>query len=275
MDRHRRLPSPAPGGVAGMPAPPLEVVMARLAAAGCVAADEEAVELLAATGGDGPALEAALRRRVAGEPLAWITGTVRFCGHDVRVDPGVYVPRPQTEELAGRAADLLRSLGAGARAVDLCTGAGAVAIHCMAAVPAVLVVGVDCDPRAARCARRNGVRTVVGDLGASLAARCADVVTAVSPYVPTAALAYLPADVQRHEPRTALDGGADGLDVVRRVVADAARLLRPGGWLLAELGADQDVLLHPFLEEHGFGTVTPWRDGEGDLRGVSARAAGR
>lgn len=275
MDRRRWLPLPAPRGVAGMPAPALEVVMARLAAAGCVAADEEAVELLAATGGGGPALEAALRRREAGEPLAWITGTVRFCGHDVRVDPGVYVPRPQTEVLAGRAADLLRSLGAGARAVDLCTGAGAVAIHCMAAVPATLVVGVDCDPRAARCARRNGVRTVVGDLGASFAARCADVVTAVAPYVPTAALAYLPADVQRHEPRTALDGGADGLDVVRRVVADAARLLRPGGWLLAELGADQDAVLHPILEEHGFGTVTPWRDGEGDLRGISARGAGR
>jgi release factor glutamine methyltransferase len=247
-------------------------VAARLAAAGCVAAGEEADELLAVAGGHGgPDLDDAVRRREAGEPLAWITGTTRFCGHQVRVDPGVYVPRPQTEALAERAAALLAGSGCRPTAVDLCTGAGAVAMHCTRAVPGAAVVGVDADPRAVACARSNGVPALVGDLGAPLRGGCAHVVTAVAPYVPTGAMVFLPADVQRYEPRAALDGGTDGLDVVRRVVADARRLLRPGGWLLLELGGDQDEVLVPTLAGQGFADVTSWYDGDGDLRGVAAR----
>lgn len=251
--------------------PSLPALVARLAAAGCVAAEEEATELLAATGGEGPALETAVRRREAGEPLAWITGTASFCGRDLHVAPGVFVPRPQTEALAERAAAILTPLGAGALAVDLCTGVGAVARHCMVAAPGAAVVGVDCDRLSVDCARRNGVRAVLGDLGAPLRDGCADVVTAVAPYVPTGALAFLPADVQRYEPRRALDGGPDGLDVVRRVIADAGRLLRPGGWLLLEVGGGQDTVLRRPLERAGFGDVRAWRDDEGDLRGVAAR----
>lgn len=252
------------------------MAMRRLAAAGCVAPDEEAEELLAVSAlRDGAAFEAALRRREGGEPLAWITGSTRFCGHDVRVDVGVYVPRPQTEALAGRAGALLASGGRGAVAVDLCTGTGAVALHCMRAAPGAAVVGVDANMRAVLCARRNGVRALVGDLGTSLRDGCADIVTAVAPYVPTAAMTYLPADVQRYEPQTALDGGVDGLAVVRRVVTDAGRILRPTGWLLVELGDDQDVLLRPTLEEQGFDEISTWEDDEGDLRGVAARRNAR
>lgn len=247
-------------------------VAARLAAAGCVAAEEEADELLAAIP-VGPALESALRRREAGEPLAWITGAVSFCGHALRVDRGVYVPRPQTEDLARRAGSLLAGAGDRALAVDLCTGAGAVAVHCMRAAPGAVVVGVDVDRRAVSCAAGNGVRAVLGDLGAPLAGGRAAVVTAVAPYVPAGAIAYLPADVQRYEPRGALDGGADGLDVVRRVVEDAARLLAPSGWLLLELGADQDTRVAPLLEDRGFCALSSWHDTEGDLRGMAARRA--
>lgn len=251
--------------------PTLEAVTHRLEAAGCVAADEEAAELLAAAP-DAPTLEAWLRRREQGEPSAWITGTLRFCGQTLHVTPGVYVPRIQSEELARRAAALLPDNG---RAVDLCTGAGAVAAHLMAQVPTAAVIGIDIDERAAACARRNGVPSAVADVaGLPCRDRGFDVVTAVAPYVPTSDLRLLPADVQRYEPRLALDGGADGLDLVRRVVATAGRLLRPGGWLLVEIGGDQDEALAPTLAAGAFDLVTPWWDEDSDLRGLVARATG-
>jgi release factor glutamine methyltransferase len=192
-------------------------------------------------------------RREAGEPLAWILGWVDFCGRRLVVEPGVYVPRPQTEVLARRAAAL------GGRAADLCTGCGAVAA-------VVGGVGVDLDPRAVAVARRNGVRAAVGDLDGPLRTGAFDVVTAVAPYVPTSALRFVTAD---GEPMLALDGGEDGLDVVRRVVRGAARLLRPGGWFLTELGGDQDRALAGAMAD--FEAIEPWYDEDGDLRGVAAR----
>jgi release factor glutamine methyltransferase len=243
-------------------------VVTRLAAAGCVAAEVEARELLH-DDPDTAELEARIRRRESGEPLAWIVGRAEFAGVVVQVAPGVYVPRIQSEELARRAGGLLPDRGV---AVDLCTGTGAVAAVMCRACPDALVVGVDVDARAAHCAARNGVRAVVGDLAAPLRARATvDVVTAVAPYVPTADRSLLPADVQRHEPALALDGGDDGLSVVRRVVAHAAALLRPGGHLLVELGGAQDDTLAPELARHGFTDVESWHDDDGDLRGVVAR----
>ena len=239
----------------------------RLRSIGCVAAELEADELLdAAT--DSAELDRWVARRGQGEPLAWIVGRLRFCDRTIRVSPGVYVPRAHTEELARRAA---ARLPAGGLAIDLCTGSGAVAHHLLAEVPTARVVGVDLDVRAARCALSNGVPTVVADLDAPLAAGAAcDVVTAVAPYVPAAGLRLLPPDVQRHEPRLALDGGDDGLALVRRVLAAAARLLRPGGAVLVEVGGDQDRALQPLLAQLGFDDVEPWRDTDGDLRGIEA-----
>jgi release factor glutamine methyltransferase len=243
-------------------------VVARLRAAGCVAAEEEARELLTAAP-DRVVLEGWLSRREQGEPLAWIIGGLEFCGRWLHVTPGVYVPRVQSEELARRAARLLPEHG---RAADLCTGAGAIAAHLLAEVPTASVVGIDLDPEAVACAAGNGVRAVVGDLDEPLdPSGSFDVVTAVPPYVPTGQLRLLPADVQRYEPRVALDGGADGLDVARRVVAAASLLLAPGGWLLIELGADQDETLGPDLVAAGFGDIESWRDEDGDLRGLAAR----
>jgi release factor glutamine methyltransferase len=249
----------------------LASVVDRLSAAGCVAADEEAAELLAAAP-DEPTLERWLRHREQGEPLAWITGTTMFCDRPLHVDPGVYVPRFQSEELAHRAAALLPHDG---RALDLCTGAGAIAAHLKAQAPAAVVIGLDADVRAAACARRNGVPTAVADLAEPVHRGVGfDVVTAVAPYVPTGELRFLPSDVQRYEPRRALDGGADGLDLVRRVVAAAPRLLRPGGWLLVEIGGDQDAALAPVLPAAGFDDVTPWGDDDGDLRGLACQMIG-
>jgi release factor glutamine methyltransferase len=240
----------------------------RLAAAGCVAAAEEAEAMLAADP-DGPTLDAWLRRREDGEPLEWIVGATDFCGRSLIVAPGVYVPRRQTEELARRAAECLPP---GGRALDLCTGAGAIAAHLVGVVPSATVVGIDLDVHAAACARRNGVRAIVGDLASAITASPPfDVVTAVAPYVPTDHLRLLPPDVQRHEPRLALDGGDDGLGLVRRVVRDAGRLLRRGGTMLVEVGGEQDVLLEPTLRDAGFDAIESWHDDEGDLRGLMAR----
>jgi len=116
---------------------------------------------------------------------------------------------------------------------------------------------------------------VVGDLAAPLRAQAGlDLVTAVAPYVPTAELRLLAGDVQRYEPRLALDGGADGLDLLRRVVAAAGQLLRPGGWLVIEVGGAQDRALAATLAASGFDLVQPWWDDDGDLRGIAARATG-
>jgi release factor glutamine methyltransferase len=245
-------------------------VVARLEKAGCISADAETDELLTAITAPA-ALETAVARREAGEPLAWITGTTSFCGLRLRVDPGVYVPRSQTQVLAAKAAARLPATGC---AADLCTGSGAVAAHLAAVAPTACVVGVDREPRAARCARANGVTAVVGDAGAPLASRSFDLVTAVAPYVPTAALAFLPRDVADHEPRAALDGGDDGLEVVGRVIADAARILRAGGSIMLEIGGDQLEPATVVLVAAGFTDVEWWTDDEGDLRGIAATLGG-
>jgi release factor glutamine methyltransferase len=243
-------------------------VTRRLAAAGCIAAGEEAVELLTAAP-DAATLDAWLARREQGEPLPWIIGRFVFCNRSYVITPGVYLPRPQSEDLAERAVAVLPAYG---RAIDLCAGAGAIAAHLTSSIPTAWVIGVEIEEAAARTARANGVSIVVGDLASAIrSAGAFDVVTAVAPYVPTDQIRFLPADVQRHEPRLALDGGADGLDLVRRVVGAAATLLHAGGWLLTEVGGDQDEALAPALAAAGFDAIEPWHDGDGDLRGVAAR----
>ncbi len=242
----------------------------RLAAAGCVSPEEEAAELVAAAAGDAEMLGAFLERRTTGEPLAWITGTTVFSGSTVAVDPGVYVPRWQSEPLAERAAALLSPDG---RAIDLGTGSGAIARVLLDRHPAASVLGTEIDPLAAQCARRNGVDVVEGDLFTGVPAswkRSVDVIVAILPYVPTGALAYLPRDVRTFEPEVALDGGDDGLVVVRRAVVESRAWLRDGGHVLFEVGGDQpDPLTATLLSAH-FGAVRVISDANGDPRGVEA-----
>ena len=245
----------------------LSAIARRLAATGCIRPDDEARELVTAAS-DEATLERWIGMRDRGEPLAWIVGSVSFNGRRVGVDRGVYVPRPQTETLARRAATFLPTRGT---AADLCAGSGAIALHLMHEARSASVVATDIDRLACACARRNGVPVIQTPLGRALRDRAFDVVTAVAPYVPTDDIRLLPEDVRSHEPRRSLDGGADGLEVVRGVVVEAARLLRPGGWLLTEIGGSQDVALAPTLEENGFAASEPWFDEEGDLRGIAVR----
>ena len=163
-----------------------------LSAAGCIAASDEADELIRVAGGDRGLLVELVARRTKGEPIAWLTGSVTFCDVEVTVAPGVYVPRWHTEPLARRAATVLPSGGV---AVDLCTGAGAIAVVLGVAVPTARVVATELDPDALRCARRNGVEVFEGFLDDPLPVefeRRVDVMTAVVPYVPTGSLRLLP-----------------------------------------------------------------------------------
>jgi release factor glutamine methyltransferase len=246
----------------------------RLAAAGCVAAGEEARELAAVAQGDDRMLAALVDRRSTGEPLAWITGTTMFCGTSVGVAAGVYVPRWQSEPLAERAAELLPDHG---RAIDIGTGSGAIAGVLLARRPHASVLGTETDSKAAECARANGVPVVEGDLfeGVPTSWRgSVDVIVSVLPYVPTAEIEYLPRDVRDFEPSNALDGGVDGLVVVRRAVAEARTWLRPGGHLLLEVGGDQPGVLTPALEAAQFASIRVIADEDGDPRGIEA-VAGR
>lgn len=246
-------------------------IVRTLAAAGCIAAGAEATELIAAAGDDQARLTALVARRADGVPLAWLVGRIRFCDLALEVAPGTYVPRPQTEQLARRAAALLPN---GGTAIDLCTGCGAVAAVLAAADPSARVVATELDETAARCARRNGVDVRVGFLDDPLPRRLersVDLITAVVPYVPDDELHLLPRDVVGHEPRRALDGGAGGTELLFEVVRRSPRLLRPGGRLLLELGGDQPQPVGAALRERGFTSVEVFRDEEGDPRGISAR----
>ncbi len=244
----------------------------RLASGGCVAAEEEAEELVAAALGDVRLLQAMVERRMTGEPLAWITGSTVFCGCSVAVTPGVYVPRWQTEPLAERAAELLPPDG---KAIDLGTGSGAIACVLLDRRPDASVLGTETDPVAAQCARQNGVTVADGDLFEGVPTSwmgVVDVIVAVLPYVPTNEIAYLPRDVRTFEPTSALDGGADGLVLVRRALREAHPWLRHGGHVLFEIGGAQPDALAPVLEMARFERVRVIRDGDGDPRGVEAVA---
>jgi release factor glutamine methyltransferase len=247
-----------------------ETVAALLADSGFVAPHEEAEELLARAGGDAELLDSLVRRRLTGEPLAWITGKVEFCGLEIRVDPGVYVPRWQSELLARRAVEHLPASGTG---IDLCTGAGAIARTLSANRPGARVVASDLDERAVACARANGVEAHQGDLFAALPSGLhgrVDVVVGVVPYVPTPDLPLLQRDTLTFESTLSYDGGPDGTAVLRRVLSDSAGFLRPGGALLLELGAEQPEALAEDLDRLGYANVTVLHDEDGDVRGIEA-----
>jgi release factor glutamine methyltransferase len=207
-------------------------------------------------------LETMVERRASGEPLEYVVGWAEFCGLRVFVDPGVFVPRPRSEFLVSVAVDLFRLRGSAAVPVivDLCCGTGALGLAVAAelgqagksgggagaALPAAELHAADLDPAAVACARRNvepaGGRVYLGDLfgplPVSLRGRI-DVLICNAPYVPTAEIAFMPAEAREHEAPMALDGGADGLAVLRRVAADAVSWLAPGGVLLVETSERQ------------------------------------
>ena len=181
-----------------------------------------------------------VERRAAGLPLEQVLGWAEFCGLRIAVDPGVFVPRRRTEFLVQQAAALARP---GAIVVDLCCGAGAIGAALAEAVEHAEVHAADLDPAAVRCARRNVPgRVYQGDLYQPLPDRLrgrVGIVAANVPYVPTGEIEFLPPEARAHEPLVALDGGPDGLDVLRRVAAGAPDWLAPGGHLLIETSERQ------------------------------------
>lgn len=230
-------------------------VVARLRAAGCVFAEDEARLLLAAAA-DPAGLDALVARRVAGEPLEHVLGWAEFCGLRIAVGPGVFVPRRRTGFLAEQAVALTPPGGV---LVDLCCGTGAVGAVVAAAVPGARVHAVDVDPAAVALARRNlpGGWVHEGDLDAPLPADLrgrVDVLVANAPYVPTAAIPLMPPEARLHEARVALDGGPDGTDVQRRVASAAPRWLAPGGHLLIETSDRQAPSTAAAVRSHGLAT---------------------
>ncbi|OZM72927.1 methylase [Amycolatopsis antarctica] len=231
----------------------VEEIVARLRGAGCVFAENEADLLVRAA--SGPAeLDAMVAERADGLPLEQVLGWAEFHGLRIAMAPGVFVPRRRTGFLVEQAVAL-----AGRRAVvvDLCCGSGAVAAALAAVLDEPEVHAADIDPVAVACARRNlpaGGAAHEGDLfdalPGTLRGRIA-ILAVNAPYVPTDAIATMPPEARLHEPRVALDGGSDGLDVQRRVIAAAGQWLAPGGHLLIETGRSQAPHTAEACARHG------------------------
>ncbi|GGU16190.1 putative protein N(5)-glutamine methyltransferase [Streptomyces coeruleorubidus] len=238
------------------PVPPssLDSVVVALRAAGCVFAEDEA-ELILATAGTPAEVAAMVERRVAGLPLELVVGWAEFRGLRITVAPGVFVPRRRTEFLVEQA--LARAPGAGV-VVDLCCGSGAVGAALAAGLGRVELHAADIDPAAVRCARGNvaaaGGHVHQGDLFDALPGDLrgrVGVLAANVPYVPSDEIGLLPLEARAHEPLVALDGGADGLGVLRRVAAEAPRWLAPGGCVLVETSRHQAPAAVDAFERNG------------------------
>ena len=256
-------------------APDLGLV-ATLRAAGCVYAEDEATLLEEASreGGDLPLM---LARRVAGEPLEQVLGWAEFCGLRIRVVPGVFVPRTRTAALVETAVMLADALDHDPVVVDLCCGTGAIGVAVAASVPGIELHAADLDPDAVACARLNVTAGEVheGDLYDALPARLAgrvDLLLVNAPYVPTDEIRLMPPEARLHEHLLALDGGADGVDVHRRVAAGAPAWLAPGGSLLIETSRDQAEETAHACVEAGLETraLAPHDTGMTVVRAISA-----
>jgi release factor glutamine methyltransferase len=239
---------PAPIGIAA--------VAARLRAAGCVFAEDEA-NLLSSAARTPSELNAMVDRRVSGVPLEQVVGWAEFCGLRIVLTPGVFVPRRRSEFLVRQAVAVARAHRGRQDAVparrpgtgeavprvvlDLCCGSGAVGVAVATALGAAELHASDIDAVAVACARTNlasvGGQGYLGDLYEPLPHALAgrvDVLVVNAPYVPTSEMALMPAEARLHEPAVALDGGSDGVDIHRRVAAQAAAWLAPGGHLVIE-----------------------------------------
>jgi release factor glutamine methyltransferase len=212
-------------------------IINRLRSAGCVFAEDE-TRLLISEARTIEDLKKMVEIRADGLPLEYVVGCTEFCGLRIEVERGVFVPRQRTEFLVRQAEALACS---GDIVVDLCCGSGAVGSAMAAALGWILLYSVDIDPIAVRCATRNitdiGGHVFEGDLYKALPHSLkgrVNILVANVPYVPTEAIELLPQEARLYEPKVALDGGKDGLDLQRRVAKEASLWLTPGGHLLVE-----------------------------------------
>jgi release factor glutamine methyltransferase len=237
----------------------MALLVERLRRAGCVFAEDEAA-LLSAAADDADKLERLVARRCAGEPLEYVLGWAEFCGIRVAVGSGVFVPRQRTRVLATQAIAVAREITERPPVVlDLCCGTGAIAAVVSAGIPGAEVYASDLDPAAVAYARRNlpGGTVFQSDLFAaipdSLRSRVG-VLTVNAPYVPTSAIAFMPPEARLYEHRIALDGGSDGLDLQRRIIAEAPDWLTSSGHLLVESSLDQAPVTALLMREVGLVT---------------------
>ncbi len=222
------------------------------------------------TGFDKPLAEAELaayraliKRRLGGEPVAYLLGEHEFWGLPIYVDASVLVPRPDTETVIEVARTLVIDRAAACRVLDLCTGSGAIALGLAKELPAAQVIATDVSAEAVAIARKNVERNQLadrisvrqGDLFAPVAGETFDLIASNPPYVATAVIATLSPEVRR-EPILALDGGADGLVFYDRICREAAAYLAPGGALVLEHGYDQAETVHARLAAAGFTEIT-------------------
>ena len=213
-----------------------------------------------------------LERRLAGEPIQYITGEVEFYGLPFRVTRDVLIPRPETEHLVEKTVQLL-PLFPEPRIVDVGTGSGAIAIALAHEWARAAITAIDTSAAALDLARLNAerigfagsIRFLRGDLLEPVAREQFDVVVSNPPYVPEADRATLSVEVRDYEPAQALFAGEDGLDVFRRLIPDAARVLRPGGYLLLEIGLGQSDPVSDLLKAEGFDRV----ERAPDLQGIT------
>ncbi len=224
----------------------------------------------------------AVRRAAAGEPIAYITGEKEFFSLTFETAPDVLIPRPETEIIVERVIAAVRreGLSRDAEILDVCTGSGCVAIALARHLPDVRVRASDKSADALAIARRNAERHALAervaflesDLFAALPAETRfDALTCNPPYIPTQELATLSPTVRDHEPRLALDGGDDGLAIVRRVLREAPPFMAPSGWLLMEVMAGQSATVQTLAAENGWTEVTVHRDAGGHERVLQAR----
>ncbi len=215
-----------------------------------------------------------IKRRLSGEPVAYLIGRREFRSLELRVDARVLIPRPETETLVEVA--LARLAPDAVRAVDVGTGSGAIALALKSARPSLEVLAVDRSPEAAELARANAaqlslaIEIFVGDLLAPVAARAPfDLIASNPPYIPSAEIPSLAPEVRR-EPHLALDGGPDGLAIIRRLIEAAPPLLAPNGTLALEVGAGQAPAVAALLSKAGFTAIESTRDLAGIERVVAA-----
>jgi release factor glutamine methyltransferase len=230
------------------------------------------------------ALRGMVKRRVAGEPVQYITGEAEFCGLKLLVDKRVLIPRPETELLVEVVNRRLKvgegSQKTGVKIVDVGTGSGCIAIALAKKFPEAEIVALDASPQALEVAEGNAklhqleknIRFLESDLLENLPSSfVADAVVSNPPYIADGEMAKLPKEVRDFEPVTALQAGEDGLKVIRRLVIMAKRILSPSGFMALELGAGQRTAVEEFFGQQGYEVVEVLRDLQGHERVIVAQ----
>ena len=220
---------------------------------------------------------AGIQRRQAKEPLQYILGRWEFMGLEIITDPRALIPRPETELLVEEALAHIHRLGRKAKVLDVCTGSGCIAVA-VAKLADADVTAVDISPAALSLATENAalhgvdIKFVQSDLFGALMGQTYDVIISNPPYIPTAELNHLQAEIQEHEPSLALDGGPDGLDIYRRLVPESLNHLTPSGVLFLEIGP-RDV--EAIMLGAGYGIVRLIKDYAGLDRVLIGKTGGQ